>query len=143
MRIERLTELSDEIVESLRKLIIQLAPNSSLPTKEYLQEILNSPDMFLFLVKEGELIVGTFSLVLYKIPTGIKASIEDVVVDISMRGKKIGEKMILFAIAYAKTQLGVRKIDLTSSPSRVAANALYQKLGFKKRETNVYRFELK
>lgn len=51
--------------------------------------------------------------------------------------------MIRFAIDYANTQLGVTKIVLTSSSSRIAANALYQKIGFVKRETNVYRFELK
>lgn len=143
MEIERLTELSDEITESLGKLMIQLSPDCKLLTKAYLQEILDLPNVFLFLAIQEEQIIGTFTLVLYKIPTGAKASIEDVVVDANRRGQKIGENMIRFAIDYANTQLGVTKIDLTSSPSRIAANALYQKIGFVKRETNVYRFELK
>lgn len=143
MEIERLTELSDEITESLGKLMIQLSPDCKLLTKAYLQEILDLPNVFLFLARQEEQIIGTFTLVLYKIPTGAKASIEDVVVDANRRGQKIGENMIRFAIEYANTQLGVTKVDLTSSPSRIAANALYQKIGFVKRETNVYRFELK
>ncbi|WP_110310281.1 GNAT family N-acetyltransferase [Dysgonomonas alginatilytica] len=143
MEIERLVSVSDEVVESLGKLLIQLSPNGKSPTREYLHEMLSLSNIFLFLAKEDGKIIGTFTLVLYKIPTGIKASIEDVVVDVDMRGKQIGEKMIRFAIDYAGTQLGVTKIDLTSSPSRIAANALYQKLGFVKRETNVYRFKLK
>ena len=143
MKIERLTQVSDDIIDSLRRLMFQLASDCKPLTREYLQEIVNLPTVFLFVAKQDDQIVGTFSLVLYKIPTGTKASIEDVVVDISVRGQKIGEKMILFALEYAKTELGVIKLDLTSSPYRVAANALYQKLGFKQRETNVYRFDLK
>lgn len=143
MIIERLTELSDEITDSLGRLMIQLTPDCKAPTTNYLQEILDLPNVFLFLAKEQEQIIGTFSLILYKIPTGLKVSIEDVVVDTSMRGQKVGEKIIQFAIEYANTQLGVAKIDLTSNPSRIAANALYQKLGFVKRDTNVYRFEKK
>lgn len=142
MKIERLVDVSDEVVGSLGKLMIQLAEDCKPPTKEYLQDIVNS-STYLFLAKEEGRIIGTFSLVLYKIPTGRKASIEDVVVDVSMRGKQIGEKMIRFALDYAGAELGVSKVDLTSSPSRIAANALYQKIGFEKRDTNVYRFKLK
>lgn len=141
MIIERLTELSDEIVNSLGDLMIQLAPGSKPPTKEHLQEVLDLSTIYLFVAKVEDRIVGTFSLVLYKIPTGRKISIEDVVVDESMRGQKIGEKMITFAVEYARNTLGVEKIDLTSNPSRISANALYQKIGFKNRETNVYRYE--
>lgn len=142
MEIERLTYVSDEVVKSLGKLMIQLASDCKLPTKEYLQQVVELPNIFLFLAKEDEQVIGTFTLVLYKIPTGLKLSVEDVVVDASRRGQKIGEKMLRFAIDYAGTELGVSKIDLTSSPSRVAANALYLKLGFVRRETNVYRLEL-
>ncbi|QIK53732.1 GNAT family N-acetyltransferase [Dysgonomonas sp. HDW5B] len=143
MKIERLTRVSDDIVESLGQLMVQLAPDCKPLTGEYLQEIIDLPNIFLFVAKQGDQIVGTFSLVLYKIPTGLKASLEDVVVDVSMRGQKIGEKMIEFALEYANTQLEVSKLDLTSSPYRVAANALYRKLGFELRDTNVYRFEFK
>lgn len=141
MEIERLVDVSDAVVESLGKLMIQLAADCQPPTKEYLQDIVNS-NTYLFVAKEEGRIIGTFSLVLYKIPTGRKASVEDVVVDVGMRGKQIGEKMIRFALDYARAELGVSKVDLTSSPSRIAANALYQKIGFVKRDTNVYRFQL-
>lgn len=143
MKIERLTRVSDDVVESLGQLMVQLAPDCKPLTGEYLHEIIDLPNIFLFVAKQGDQIVGTFSLVLYKIPTGLKASLEDVVVDVSMRGQKIGEKMIEFALEYANTQLDVSKLDLTSSPYRVAANALYRKLGFELRDTNVYRFEFK
>ncbi len=143
MKIERLTRVSDDVVESLGQLMVQLAPDCKPLTGEYLQEIIDLPNIFLFVAKQGDQIVGTFSLVLYKTPTGLKASLEDVVVDVSMRGQKIGEKMIEFALEYANTQLDVSKLDLTSSPYRVAANALYRKLGFELRDTNVYRFEFK
>ena len=143
MKIERLTRVSDDVVESLGQLMVQLAPDCKPLTGEYLQEIIDLPNIFLFVAKQGDQIVGTFSLVLYKIPTGLKASLEDVVVDVSRRGQRIGEKMIEFALEYANTQLDVSKLDLTSSPYRVAANALYKKLGFELRDTNVYRFEIK
>ena len=143
MKIERLSRVSDDVVESLGQLMVQLAPDCKPLTGEYLQEIIDLPNIFLFVARQEDQIVGTFSLVLYKIPTGLKASLEDVVVDISMRGQRIGEKMIEFALEYANTQLEVSKLDLTSSPYRIAANALYKKLGFELRDTNVYRFEFK
>lgn len=143
MEIERLTKLSDIVVHSLEDLMIQLAPDSAKPTREYLQQILDLPNVYLFVAKIDNCIIGTFTLILYKIPTGMKVSVEDVVVHSEMRGNKIGEQMILFALEYAYQTLNVKKIDLTSSPSRISANALYQKVGFKKRETNVYRYEFK
>ena len=78
---------------------------------------------------------------LNKIPTGNKVWIEDVVVDSSARGKGVGEALIQFAVAYVKDQ-NITSINLTSSPDRVAANKLYQKLGFIKRQTNVYRLTI-
>lgn len=143
MEIEQLLNISDEITDSLGSLMLQLAPGSKVPAKEYLQEIVDLPNVFLFVANLETKIVGTFTLVLFKIPTGLKVSIEDVVVDSTVRGQKIGERMIRFAIDYVNTELGASKIDLTSSHHRVAANALYRKLGFEQRDTNVYRFELK
>ena len=87
------------------------------------------------------MIIGTFSLAIYVIPTGKKAIVEDVVVDATKRGLRIGENMIRFAIEYA-TAVGVRKIELTSNPQRVAANTLYKKMGFQKRDTNFYRLDI-
>ena len=83
-------------------------------------------------------IVGSMTLVVFRIPTGVRAWIEDVVVDESARGTGAGEALNRAAIDLAYS-LGARTIDLTSRPSRVAANRLYQKLGFEQRETNIYR----
>lgn len=142
MQIERLIHAETETVEALNRLMQQLAPGCKPLTEEYLREILSLPHVFLFVGKEQGQMVGTFSLVLYKIPTGSKVSIEDVVVDSNSRGRKLGEQLVLFAIDYARTQCGADRIDLTSSPHRIAANALYRKLGFVQRDTHVYRWEV-
>jgi ribosomal protein S18 acetylase RimI-like enzyme len=92
------------------------------------------------LAKADDVIVGSLTLVIFHIPTGIRAWIEDVVVDADARGKGVGEALNKFALAEAKRQ-GATTVDLTSRPSREAANRLYQRLGFKARETNVYRYD--
>jgi ribosomal protein S18 acetylase RimI-like enzyme len=86
-------------------------------------------------------IVGSLTLVLFRIPTAIRAWIEDVVVDESARGRGVGEALSREALRVA-ADAGARTVDLTSRPSREAANRLYQRLGFKQRDTNVYRIEL-
>ncbi len=137
MEIFRLTEISEDILIAFRKLIPQLSPDAQIPTKEDLEEIFKSENSFLFLARDKE-IVGTLTLITYRIPTGLKVWIEDVVVDNKMRGKGIGEKLTRYAIDYA-IKLGAKRIELTSKPSRIAANEMYKKMGFDKRETNVYR----
>lgn len=138
MKIYELTTVSDDVVNVFKKLIPQLSPNCSLPTKKDLEAIVNSSNTLLFIAEENNEILGTMTLVLNKIPTGDKVWIEDVVIDKSTRGKGVGKALIKSAIEYA-TKNNIKKINLTSSPDRVAANKLYQKLGFVKRETNVYR----
>jgi ribosomal protein S18 acetylase RimI-like enzyme len=91
--------------------------------------------------REDEWIAGTLTLALFRIPTGIRAWIEDVVVDEEARGRGIGEALTREAIRRAGAA-GARTIDLTSRPDREAANRMYEKLGFRRRETNVYRYEL-
>jgi ribosomal protein S18 acetylase RimI-like enzyme len=93
------------------------------------------------LAKVDGVIVGSLTLVIFHIPTGVRAWIEDVVVDADARGKGIGEELNKFALAEAKRQ-GATTVDLTSRPSREAANRLYQRLGFNARETNVYRYDV-
>ena len=137
MEIFRLTEISEEILIAFRKLIPQLSPDAQIPAKENLEEIIKSENSFLFLARDKE-IVGALTLITYRIPTGLKVWIEDVVVDNKMRGKGIGEKLTRYAIDYA-IKLGAKRIELTSKPSRIAANEMYKKMGFDKRETNVYR----
>lgn len=141
MKIYKLTSVTDAVVNAFAKLIPQLAPDCTLPTKENLMAIVNSDHAMIFMAEENDEIFGTMTLVLNKIPTGDKVWIEDVVVDKSARGKGVGVKLIQYSIDYAKTQK-LKSINLTSSPDRVAANQLYQKLGFMQRETNVYRLTL-
>jgi len=142
MKIYKLTLVTDVVVEAFANLIPQLAPGCPLPTKEDLEAIVNSKHTLLFMAEEHNEFLGTMTLVLNKIPTGDKVWIEDVVVDKSARGKGVGVKLIQYSIDYAKTKK-LMSINLTSSPDRVAANQLYQKLGFIQRETNVYRLTLK
>jgi ribosomal protein S18 acetylase RimI-like enzyme len=137
MRIYQVTHITDDVVRAFEKLMPQLAPDYPVPGKNELTEIIQSGNTEIFIAEEDE-IVGTLSLVFYKIPTGNKATIEDVVVDKPARGKGIGEKLIRFAVDYALKK-EIYKIDLTSDPLRVEANSLYRKLGFVKRKSNVYR----
>ncbi|WP_027125962.1 GNAT family N-acetyltransferase [Gelidibacter mesophilus] len=138
MKIYKLTTVTDKVVTAFEKLIPLLAPDVVLPTKEDLEAIVGSGNTLLFIAEDANEIVGTLTLVVNKIPTGDKIWIEDVVVDTSVRGKGVGIKLMDFSMTYAKNKR-MKSINLTSSPERVAANTLYQKLGFVKRETNVYR----
>lgn len=134
------TEIGEDIVEALARLIPQLAPNNPIPTKEYLEKLISAEGSYLFIAKD-EKIVGTLTLIIYQIPTGRKAWIEDVVVDSEMRGKGIAEKLIQAAINFAGKE-GIQKVDLTSSIERQAAHALYKKMGFEERATTVFRLLL-
>ena len=88
-----------------------------------------------------EAILGSMTLVVFRIPTGLRAWIEDVVVDEAARGRGVGETLNRAAIEWARVE-GATTVDLTSRPSREAANRLYQRLGFQERSTNVYRLGL-
>lgn len=132
--------VSDELVNGLNRLLPQLSTTASSLTASQVDGIVHSTVSSLFIATDDDAnIVGTLTLVAFVIPTGLRVWIEDVVVDESGRGKGIGEALTLAAIDEA-TRLEARSIDLTSRPSRAAANALYQRLGFEPRETNVYRF---
>lgn len=141
MKIYRLTSVTKSVVEAFQSLIPQLAPGCALPTEKDLEAIINSTTSHLFVAEDNGHILGTFTLVFTKIPTGTKIWIEDVVVDQSARGQGVGEQLMVFAIDYVKSE-NCSTINLTSSPDRVAANKLYQKLGFMQRETNVYRLTM-
>ena len=105
-----------------------------------MERVIKSEDTFVFVAEDGGEILGTVTLALYRIPSGTKAWIEDVVVDESARGKGVSVDLMKHALDAARN-IGVEKVDLTSQPFRVAANNLYVKLGFELRETNVYRFK--
>ena len=102
---------------------------------------MRSPACHLLLARDaGGAVVGMLTLAVFRIPTGLRAWIEDVVVDEAARGQGVGAALTQVAIEIA-TRRGARTVDLSSRPSREAANRLYQRLGFVQRETNVYRFE--
>ena len=141
IKIEIAASVNSELIEAFQRLTPQLSSSNSGPTKDQLEAIVSSCASTLLIARFEDRIVGSLTLVTFPIPTGIRAWIEDVVVDSDARGKGIGEALNVFALAEAKRQ-GAITVDLTSRPSREAANRLYQRLGFKARETNVYRFTL-
>lgn len=141
VQIEEATSASAEIATALGHLLTQLS-SSAPPTAEELQEIVASPTLRLLLARDQERgIVGTLTLVLFRIPTGVRAWIEDVVVDEAVRGQGVGAALTEEALRLANTE-GARTVDLTSRPEREAANRLYERLGFKRRGTSVFRYEL-
>ena len=134
------TAITDDIVEAFVHLTPQLSPLAPAPTKAQLQSIVDHDACDLLIARDrDDTILGSMTLVLFPIPTGIRGWIEDVVVDEAARGKGVGELLNRHALDIAKAR-GAKTVDLTSRPSRVAANKLYQKLGFVLRDTNVYRF---
>jgi ribosomal protein S18 acetylase RimI-like enzyme len=138
--VEEATRVDDDLVHAVARLIPQLS-SSSAPGRRELTEIVDSEAAILLVVRNAEgIIVGSLTLVLFRVPTGIRAWIEDVVVDEVARGGGIGEALVHAALSRA-TAAGARSVDLTSRPSREAANRLYQRLGFELRTTNVYRWK--
>jgi ribosomal protein S18 acetylase RimI-like enzyme len=134
-------EVTEELLDGLNRFLPQLSSTASPLTIGDLERIVNSTACYLFVARADDVIVGALTLVIFAIPTGVRAWIEDVVVDKGSRGTGVGEALSTAAIDEARRR-GVRSIDLTSRPSREAANALYRKLGFELRDTNVYRLAL-
>jgi ribosomal protein S18 acetylase RimI-like enzyme len=130
-----------ELVAGFERLIPQLSSSSPPPSADELRAIVDSRDSVLFVARLDGSIVGSLTLAFYRIPTGLKAWIEDVVVDDSARGRGVGEALNRAAIAEAAHR-GAKNVSLTSRPSREAANRLYVRLGFEPYETNLYRFRL-
>jgi ribosomal protein S18 acetylase RimI-like enzyme len=131
-----------ELVEAIGRLLPQLSRSAPPPTPEQLAEIVASPCTVLLVARDGGetgRIVGSLTLAVFRIPTGVRAWIEDVVVDTAARGKGVGEALSRKALAIA-AERGARSVELTSRPSREAANRLYRRIGFEPRETNVYRY---
>ncbi len=139
MRIEEVTDFSENVFHAVLRLLPQLDPEAYLPSEEHFRNILHSEQTHFFIVKLDNEIVGILTLATYDIPTGKKIWIEDVVVDVTHRSKGLGKALLIFAVEYAR-KIGAKSIELTSRPSRVEANRLYLQLGFALRETNVYRY---
>lgn len=132
-----------EVLEAVTRLLPLLSKSAPPPTPAEVDEIAGSPATTLFVSRDGDggPIVGTLTLALFRIPSGVRAWIEDVIVSDSVRGRGCGEQLTRVALDAARAA-GARTVELTSRPSREAANRLYQRIGFKARETNVYRYEL-
>ncbi len=141
MDINRITQVNENITRAFSKLVPQLTGRKEYPSLEELERVIRSENTHLFVATEGDEVMGTLTLVFYQIPSGLKAWIEDVIVNESFRGKGVATALLCHALHIARDK-GARKVDLTSAPSRGAANRLYQKLGFEQRETNVYRLYL-
>lgn len=143
MTIKELTILSDSQVQDVLALMSELT-SSVVVTPEMLTNSLASASSHFFaIVDEDDHIAGCATLCVYDSPTGQKASLEDVVVSSKYRGQGLGELLVQHVISFARRELRDVDIHLTSSPHRVAANKLYQKLGFEKRETNAYEMRVR
>jgi ribosomal protein S18 acetylase RimI-like enzyme len=139
LTIEEATRVDDELVESLAALVPQLSRSAPAPGAAELAAIVASPATTLLVARDGTgRVVGALTLAVFRIPTGVRAWIEDVVVDEAARRGGIGAALVKEALARAEAA-GARTVDLTSRPDREAANRLYVRLGFTKRSTNVYR----
>lgn len=142
MQVEIVSQITEEIYSAFGLLIPQLNPTVALPTREDLETILSSGYATLLIIRNREnQISGSLTLVTFHTPTGTHAWIEDVIVNESERGHGCGEALTRTAIALAKEK-GAKAVDLTSRPERVAANRLYQRLGFQLRQSNLYRYDL-
>jgi ribosomal protein S18 acetylase RimI-like enzyme len=123
------------------RLVRQLSSSARAPTEDELRAVIDSPATRLLVARdEDDNIVGSLTLALFRIPTGLRAWIEDVVVDEAARGRGVGETLAMEALRLARGA-GARTVDLTVRPEREAAERLYRRLGFKRRTTSVYRRE--
>jgi ribosomal protein S18 acetylase RimI-like enzyme len=138
--VEIATQATEELLAACHRLIPQLSSSAKPMTNSELAEIIKSDSTSMFVARVDNQIVGLLTLAVFRIPTAVRAWIEDVVVDSSARGHGVGEALNMAAIAEAKRR-GAKTVDLTSRPSREAANRLYQRIGFIARDTNVYRFD--
>jgi ribosomal protein S18 acetylase RimI-like enzyme len=141
VEVEVLKEITSEVVDAFERLLPQLSTSAPLLDAAMLSAIVAAPASTVLLARADGQILGTLTLAMFPIPTGVRAWIEDVVVDESVRGRRVGEALTLAAIQLAQ-DAGARTIDLTSRPSRAAAGRLYERLGFEVRESRLYRYKV-
>lgn len=144
MKIFQITNNKPAYVTQIDKLLKQLTSKPINFTSEHLSHIISNNGSYLLGAvdeHEDDTLLGILTLLIYRIPSGYKAHIDDVVVDVSARGKGVGEKLMQLAIQISRDS-GVSQIGLTSHPRREAANRLYRRLGFELRETNVYQYKI-
>lgn len=142
MQILQATQVTDELVAAFGRLVPQLNPAAAAPTRAHLERVVRNPGAALLIARDDASeppLLGALTLAWYPIPTGVRAWIEDVVVDPAARGRGIGEALVRAALERARRE-GAAQVDLTSRAEREAANRLYQRVGFQLRETNAYRY---
>ena len=137
--IEVLSEVTDEVVEAFGRLLPQLSRTAKPLDAAAIREVVSSPAVTVLLARSDGRIAGSLTLAMFPIPTGLRAWIEDVVVDESARGQGIGEVLTREALRLAEAA-GARTVDLTTRPSREAAARLYERAGFRQRESRLYRY---
>lgn len=141
--IKRVKNYSLELADSLNNLLKQLDNTADILTKKDVKDIISSPANHLFVARsaDNKKIIGMLTLIVFRIPFARKGLVEDVVIDEKYRRKGIGTKLVTAAVNQARKE-GIKHLELTSRPEKVAANKLYQRFGFKKRKTNAYRLIL-
>ena len=132
---------SQEYHEAMQRFLDQLTTNPMTLTEDMCRQLFESENSHLFFLVKDEQIAGMLTVGIYHSPTGGKAWIEDVVVDESFRGQGLSKLLVAHAIEFTKS-MGIPSLMLTSNPKRIAANKLYQAMGFERKETNVYRMKL-
>jgi ribosomal protein S18 acetylase RimI-like enzyme len=137
VKLDRVTEADEALVASIAALLPQLAPHRTPPDLAELRELVATPRTHLLVAREGDEVIGMLTLVLYRVPTGLRGWIHDVVVDGAARGRGVGEAMTREALGIAR-DAGATAVELTTRPEREAANRLYRRLGFEPRNTNCY-----
>jgi ribosomal protein S18 acetylase RimI-like enzyme len=140
VEVQEVRQVTDELVDAAGRLLPQLSRSAAPLDADDLTRIAGHQAISLFIARSGGVIVGMLTLVTFPLPSGLRARIEDVVVDQDARGQGVGTALTMAAVNLAQQQ-GARSIDLTSRASRVAANRLYQQLGFQLRDSNVYRYQ--
>jgi ribosomal protein S18 acetylase RimI-like enzyme len=140
VEVEAVHRVTGELVDAAGRLLPQLSESAPPLDADGLARITSHQATTLFVARSDGVIVGMLTLVTFPLVTGLRARIEDVVVDQDARGQGVGTALTMAAIDQARRE-GARSIDLTSRASRVAANRLYQQLGFRRRDSNVYRYQ--
>jgi len=133
VQVEVISEITDEVVEAFGRLLPQLSRSAPPLDRAALQIIVSSPAITMLLARSSGVIAGSLTLVMFPLPTGLRAWVE------SARGQGVGGALTVAAVQRA-IAAGARTVDLTSRPSRAAAGRLYERSGFKLRDSRVYRY---
>lgn len=142
MQVELVTQADEELFDAFQRLVPQLTDNNPPPSLNDLAALVRDSSSTLMVTRnESGEIVAALTLAVYRVPTGVRSIIEDVIVDNSVRGQGMGESLVKRAIEIAREK-GAANISLTCNPMRKSANRLYQRMGFKKRDTNSYQMKL-